>query len=65
MAEYITYITIGNKPESLRNYLVETYGIAAEQAKDILDSDPYQPKSREDQHQWVKRVMTKVRALNV
>ncbi len=55
-------ITIGNKAGAVRGYLVQKFNITPEQAKSILDSEPYRPSSREDQHKWVDRVITKAKA---
>lgn len=64
MTEYVTYITIGNRENDLRDFMVKQYDITADQARSILDSEPYGGfKSSEDQYQWIKRVITKIKAL--
>lgn len=64
MTEYVTYITIGNRENDLRDFMVKQYDITADQARSILDSEPYVGfKSPEDRYQWTKRVITKIKAL--
>ena len=66
MTEYTTFSTIGNKPGALRDYIVKQYAVTRDQAQSVLDSEPMPTKGegwREDQYQWMKRVVTKTKAL--
>jgi hypothetical protein len=63
MAEYVTHITVGNKPDALKNYLSEKFGVTTGQAEAVLADDPYQPKSREDQYRWIERVVAKIKSI--
>jgi hypothetical protein len=64
MTEYVTYITIGNRANDLRDYLADKYGVSAAQVQSVLDTEPYGGfKSNEERYQWMKRTIGKIKAL--
>jgi hypothetical protein len=64
VTQYTTFITIGNMPNALRDYLADKFGLSADQVQSVLDTEPYGGfKSSEERYQWIRRTDTKLKGL--